>query len=364
MKRILIIISLFFVVSCSSNSENETTEDVPQQYELLAIQPADIELYSEYAASIKGRQDIRIIPRIEGYLKAIYVKEGEQVTEGQLLFSIDDASYRAAVQSAEANVQQTAAALDKAKLEYEGKKQLFDKQIISNYELTTAQSDLAVANANLSAAKAALVSARNELSYTELRSPSDGVIGRIRYRKGDFVNQSMQDGLTTVADNRNMRVYFSMNEKTMTEYLCRYKTMDSAVANMPELKLRLSTGDVYNKNGRVETISGIVEENTGAVSVCAIFDNADGILLSGSTCKIIVPAVKKHVVAIPQEATYEIQDKLFVYKVNDGKAVSTLIEVESLNDGKSYIVTSGLSFGDVIIAQGASFLVGGETIQN
>lgn len=364
MKKILVFILLFFMVSCSSNSGNETTEDVPQQYELLTIQPVDIELYSEYAASIKGRQDIRIIPRIEGYLKAIYVKEGEKVTEGQLLFSLDDAAYRAAVQSAEANVQQVAAALDKAKLEFEGKKQLFDKQIVSNYELTTAQSDLAVANANLSAAKAALVSARNELGYTELRSPSDGVIGRIRYRKGDFVNQSMQDGLTTVADNRNMRVYFSMNEKTVTEYLCRYKTMDSAVANMPELKLRLSTGNVYSKTGRVETISGIVEENTGAVSVCAIFDNADGILLSGATCKIIVPTMKKHIIAIPQESTYEIQDKLFVYKVNDGKAVSTLIEVEDLHDGKHYVVKKGLSFGDVIIAKGASFLVDGETVLN
>lgn len=348
------------IAACGGQRQDEGGE--AKQYDLLTIAASDHELTTEYAASLKGQQDIRIIPRIEGYLQGIYVKEGQRVKEGQLLFRVDAATYRAAVESADANVQQMTAALEKAQLEYDGKRQLHAKNIISDYELATAQSDLAVAKANLAAAKAALVSARNELSYTELRSPSDGVVGRIRYRKGDFVSPNLQEGLTVVADNSVIRAYFSMSERDLMEYLYQYKTMDAAVRNMPEVGLMLSGGRLYDRGGRVESISGIVDETTGAVSVCALFDNRDGILLSGGTGKIVMPIVRKNAIVIPQEATYEIQDKVYVMKVVDGRATATIIGVEPQNDGQSYVVTSGLKEGDVIIAKGTGFVQEGERV--
>ncbi len=348
------------MLSCASRQQNEGDE--AKHYELLTITASDHELSTEYAASLKGQQDIRIIPRIEGYLQGIYVKEGQQVKEGQLLFRVEAATYRAAVEAANANVQQMTAALGKAQLEHEGKRKLYAKNVISDHELALSESELDMAKANLAAAQAALTSARNDLSYTELRSPSDGVVGRIRYRKGDFVSSNLQEGLTIVADNRHIRAYFSMSETVLMDYLSEHKTMEAAVNQMPEVRLLLPNGQFYGQTGLVESISGIVDETTGAVSVCALFDNRDGLLLSGGTGKIVMPSVRKNAIVIPQEATYSIQDKVYVMKVVDGKAVSTIIQVAPQNNGKEYVVVGGLESGDVIIAKGAGFVEDGTKI--
>ena len=360
MKRMIWLLLPMVMLSCASRQQNEGDE--PKHYDLLTITASDHELTTEYAASLKGQQDIRIIPRIEGYLQGIYVKEGEQVKEGQLLFRVEAATYRAVVEAANANVQQMTAALEKAQLEYEGSRKLHAKNVISDHELALSKSELDMAKANLAAAQATLTSARNELSYTELRSPSDGVVGRIRYRKGDFVSPNLQDGLTVVADNRHIRAYFSMSETVLMDYLSEHKTMEAAVHQMPEVRLLLPNGQFYGQTGRVESISGIVDEATGAVSVCALFDNCDGILLSGGTGKIVMPSVRKNAIVIPQEATYEIQDKVYVYKVVDGKTVSTIVQVAPQNNGKEYMVISGLQEGDVIVAKGAGFVQEGESV--
>ena len=259
-------------------------------------------------------------------------------------------------------MQMMTAALDKAQLEYNGKKNLRQKSVVSDFELSLAESDLNVAKANLAAAKAALTSARNDLRYTEIRSPSNGVVGRIFYRKGDLVGPSIEDGLTVVADNQQMRVYFSMTESVVMQYLSEHKSLEEAVKQMPELRLQLPNGTIYEQQGRVESISGVVDERTGAVSVCARFDNPDGMLLSGGTGKIVIPTELHNAIVIPQEATYDIQDKVYVVKVVDGKAVASMIQVESATDGKSYVVTGGLKAGEVIVAKGAGFVKEGTRI--
>ena len=359
--RLLILATaLFLMVSCQNKAQNEQNE--PEIHELLTVTAQDYTLDAEYPASIQGAQDIKIIPRVEGHLMGVYVKEGERVREGQLLFRLDDAPSRAAVESANANVQMMTAALDKAQLEYNGKKNLRQKSVVSDFELSLAESDLNVAKANLAAAKAALTSARNDLRYTEIRSPSNGVVGRIFYRKGDLVGPSIEDGLTVVADNQQMRVYFSMTESVVMQYLSEHKSLEEAVKQMPELRLQLPNGTIYEQQGRVESISGVVDERTGAVSVCARFDNPDGMLLSGGTGKIVIPTELHNAIVIPQEATYDIQDKVYVVKVVDGKAVASMIQVESATDGKSYVVTGGLKAGEVIVAKGAGFVKEGTRI--
>ena len=355
----MIIVSVL-VMSCQNKSKEEQNE--PENYELLTITAQDFTLNAEYPASIQGNQDIKIIPRVEGHLMGVYVKEGERVREGQLLFRLDDAAYRAAVESANANVQIMTAELNKAKIEFEGQKALHEKTFLSDYGLELAKSDYSVAQANLTVAKAALTSARNDLSYTEIRSPSNGVVGRIPYRKGDLVGPNIQDGLTVVADNRQMRVYFAITENEVMQYLSEYKNLDEAINQMPELRLQLPNGIIYEYPGRAESISGVVDERTGAVSVCARFDNPNGMLLSGGTGKIIIPTELHNAVIIPQEATYSIQDKVYVVKVIDGKAVTSMIQVERATDGKSYVVTKGLKAGEVIIAKGAGFVKEGTKI--
>ena len=358
--RYLMMILPFLLYSCGNNSSKEQNE--PEQHELITVVAQDYTLKTEYPASIQGNQDIRIIPRVEGYLMGVYVKEGEPVREGQLLFRLDDATYRAAEESANANVLMMESALIRAQLEYDGKKTLRQQDIISDFELSLAESDLNVAKANLAAAKAALTSARNDLSYTEIRSPSDGVVGRIHYRKGDLVGPSIQDGLTMVADNSQMRVYFSMTENTVMQYLAEYQSLADAINHFPELQLQLPNGLVYDRTGHVESISGVVDERTGAVSVCARFHNPKGMLLSGGTGKIVIPTELHNAIVIPQEATYDIQDKVYVVKVIDGQAVASMIKVERTTDGKSYVVTDGLKTGEVIIAKGAGFVKEGTRI--
>ena len=356
----LLVMLFFLMISCRNGLQQEQRNT--GNHELLTIVAQDFTLNTGYAAIIKGLQDISIIPRIEGYLQGIYVKEGDRVKAGQLLFRIDDAVWKAAVAEASANQQQMSAAMEKAQLEFEGKQKLHEKNVISDYELATAKSDLAVAKANLAAAQASLTSAQKNLSYTELRSPSDGVVGRIPYRKGDYVSPSIAYGLTRISDNGQMRVYFSMTEAKIMEYLSAYKSLTAAIEAMPELRLQFPNGQYYERTGRVESISGIIDEQTGAVSVCALFDNPEGVLLSGGTAKIVMPMVHASAIVIPQEATYSIQDKVYVMKVVDGRAVSTIIQVENQNNGKDYVVTDGLSAGDVIIAKGAGFVQEGTEI--
>ena len=359
--RLLILVAaLLLMVSCQNKAKKEQNE--PEIHELLTVTSKDYTINAEYPASIQGNQDIKIIPRVEGHLMGVYVKEGERVREGQLLFRLDDATLRAAVESANANVQIMTAELNKAKIEFEGKKALHENTFLSDYGLEIAESDYSIAQANLAAAKAALTSARNDLSYTEIRSPSNGVVGRIFYRKGDLVGPSIEDGLTVVADNQQMRVYFSMTESVVMQYLSEHKSLEEAVKQMPELRLQLPNGTIYEQQGRVESISGVVDERTGAVSVCARFDNPDGMLLSGGTGKIVIPTELHNAIVIPQEATYDIQDKVYVVKVVDGKAVASMIQVESATDGKSYVVTGGLKAGEVIVAKGAGFVKEGTRI--
>ena len=154
-----------------------------------------------------------------------------------------------------------------------------------------------------------------------------------------------------------------MTEKTVMQYLSEHKSMEAAIRQMPELRLQLPNGTLYEHTGRVESISGVVDERTGAVSVCARFDNPNGMLLSGGTGKVILPTSLHNAIVIPQEATYDIQDKVYVVKVVEGKAVASMIQVESATDGKSYVVIDGLKAGEVIIAKGAGFVKEGTTIK-
>lgn len=360
MKKLLFLCA---VILSACTGRQPQIEEGAKEYELLTVETKNHTVDAEYAAQIRGAQDIRIIPRVDGYLQAVNVKEGDQVKKGQLLFVIDQVAYRAAVKTASAGVQQAVAQVAKAQQDLEGKTMLRERQVVSDFDLNQTRRDLDVAKANLEAARAQLEAARNNLSFTELRSPSDGVIGRLPYRKGDYVGPSIQDGLTVVSDNKQMFVYFSMTESRVMDYLAEYSSMQEAISHMPELSLALAGGKMYDKKGFVESVSGIVDDQTGSVSVRAIFPNAESRLLSGGTARVVMPQVHKDAIVIPQEATYEIQDKVYVYKVINGKASSTIIDVERLHDGTHFIVNKGLKKGDVIIAKGAGLVREGAEVK-
>lgn len=333
-------------------------------YKTLNVTLSDRMLHSDFPATIQGKQDVKIYPQISGLITRICINEGADVKKGQTLFVIDQTSYRAALETAEANVESAEANVATAQMTADSKEELFRENVVSNFDLQQARNTLRSAKASLAQARAELTNARNNLSYTEIKSPVDGTAGMSSYRIGALVSPSISTPLISVSDNGEMYVYFSMTEKQILALSRQNGSLTNALEAMPEVGLLLSDGSEYPEKGKVDAISGIIDPSTGAVTLRAVFPNADHILRSGGTGNVRLPYEKKGVIVIPQSATYELQDKVFVYKVVDGKTKSAQIAVFGINNGKEYIVEAGLTTGDVIIAEGAGLLRDGMTVGN
>lgn len=350
-------------VSC----KHEGAEETIQEYETMSIERQTLDIPESYSASIRGSQDVDIYPQVSGTITRVCVTEGQRVKRGETLFVIDRVPYQAALRTANANVRAAKAKVETAKMDLESKKVLFDEQVISEYELSTARNALAMAQAELDQMSAQELDARNSLSYTEVKSPVNGVVGTLKYRIGSLVSPSMNEPLTTVSDNAVVYVYFSMNENRWRSLVREYDTAEDAIKHMPEVKLRLNDGEIYPLVGKIASVSGIVNDRTGSVSVRCEFPNEKGELLSGSIGNVILPDVRKDAIVIPQRTANELQDKLFVYAVEDRdnshfvKAVE--IKVGKMNNGKNYVVRSGLKEGDVIISNGVGLLRDGMEIK-
>lgn len=319
-------------------------------------------LSQSYTAVINGRQSVEIRPQVSGTITQVCIAEGAQVKKGQTLVIIDQVPYKAALETAIANVKSAEASVATARLTADSKEQLFKENVVSAFDLQTARNSLLQAEATLAQAKAEEVNARNDLSYTEVKSPVDGVSGMLPYRVGALVDASITTPLTTVSDDTEMYVYFSMTESQVLSLIRQYKTLDEAMKQMPEVELKLSDGLTYAHKGRIDAISGTIDTSTGAVSLRATFPNPEHMLRNGGSGTVIFPYIKENVLIVPQEATYEIQDKIFVYKVVDGKATSSQVSVFPVNNGKEYIVESGLEEGETIIAEEAGLVQEGTVV--
>lgn len=312
-----------------------------------------------YPAIIKGKTDIAIRPQVTGFITKVHVDEGQQVRKGDVLFTLDQVQFQAAVDQAQAAVNTAQASVNTAQLTADNKKKLLDKNIISQYEYDMAVNQLTSAKAALAQAQAALVSARKNLAYTTVTAPSDGYVGTIPAREGSLASPSSAQPLTTVSDNSQVYAYFSLTEKDLLELAdSGAVTVNQAIASMPEVNLRLSNGTTYPLPGKVATVSGVIDGATGSASVRALFNNTNGLLRSGSTGTIVIPRVSENVITIPQASTYELQDKRFVYVVTDSNTtVPTPVVVEPVTDGRTFVVKSGLNPGDRIVTEGVGSVV-------
>ena len=346
-----ICLSLF-----SCGKQQQSGFNMIKELPVATLQPKSVELNTSYPATIKGRQDIEIRPNVSGFITQLCVDEGATVHKGQLLFVIDPVQYEEAVKVAEANVAT-------AQLTADNKAELAKKNIISEYDKQMAFNTLASQKATLAQAKAQLINAKQNLSYTKVVSPSNGVVGTIPLRVGSLVSPSSVTPLTTVSDNSEMFAYFSLNEKQILE-LAREHGANNLVQNLPEVQLKLSDGTLYNKKGKIATISGIIDQSTGTSNLRAAFQNPDQLLRSGNTGDILVPIKLDSAILVPQAATYEMQDKRFVYVVQDDSTVkNTEIKILNVDDGKNFVVTSGLKAGDRIVLEGAGTLKDGAQIK-
>ena len=365
MKRTAIVILLLcglLATACKEGTKTAPKGDT--LYETLEVTLGDRTLSTGYSAAISGVQTVEIRPQVSGMITDILIEEGESVRKGQVLFIIDQTPYKAAYEIAVANVKSAEASLSTAKLIYESNKKLFEQDVVSEFDLMTAQNDLTDAEARLTLCKAEEVNASNNLSYTEVRSPVNGVASMIPYRVGALVSSNITQPLVTVSDDSRVYAYFSMAENQMLDMVKQYGSLKEAIKQMPEVELVMSNGDLYEHTGKINAISGTISESTGAVSIRAVFSNRNHLLRNGGSGTIIIPVSLKDCIAIPQAATFELQDRIFVYKVVNGKASATEIHVTPQNNGIEYIVTDGLEVGDIIVAEGAGLIKEGTIIKS
>jgi membrane fusion protein (multidrug efflux system) len=296
----------------------------------------------EYVSQIQSVRNIEVRAQEKGYLESINVDEGQLVHAGQLLFKIMPKIFEAELQKAQAQVKQ-------AELEEMNTKTLSDKNIVS-------KSELAMAQAKLDEAKADEAMARLHLSLTEIRAPFDGITDRIRFKLGSLIDEGSL--LTTLSDNKNVYAYFNVSEN---EYL-DYKSMAGSDKNKT-VSLMLANGQEHKYKGTIETVEGEFDNETGNIAFRAKFPNPDFLLKHGETGKVRMTVPVSNALIIPQKATYEIQDKVFVFVVDKNNVISSrnISIAKGLPD--IYMVSSGLAEGEKILLEGVQNVKDGDKIQ-
>lgn len=335
-----------------------------KQFAVETLQPTNVELKSSYPTTIRGKQDVEIRPQVAGFITKLCVDEGATVHKGQPLFIIDQVQYEAAVKQAEAGVKVAQSSVATEELTYKNKVELHNKKIISDYELQAAKNTLASKQASLAQAEAQLVNARQNLSYTVVSSPSDGIVGSIPYRIGSLVSASVATPLTTVSQFSEMYAYFSLTEKELLGLIRKDAGEKKMIESFPAVELQLADGTLYDQSGKVETISGVIDPATGSVTLRALYPNPNHLLRSGGTGTVLIPYKMENAIVVPQKATYEVQDKKFVYVLQpDNTIKNTEIQVFNVDNGSDYVVMSGLKAGDKIVVENVNTLKDGQSIE-
>ncbi|MBP1222506.1 efflux RND transporter periplasmic adaptor subunit [Flavobacterium sp. 1355] len=363
-----ILAASIVIASCGKKDDKSAQAGgAPQvkEYKTLILQPQSATLNTDYPASIQGQENIEIRPRVEGYIEKIYVDEGAVVKTGQPLFKINAPEYEQQVRTATASIKSAQASVSTAKLAVNKVKPLVDKGIISKYELESAQYNYESAMATLAQANAALVNAKVNLGYTTVTSPVNGVVGSIPFRLGSLVGSNTAEPLTTVSSIGNVYAYFAMNEKVLLSFTKSASgSLAQKIKQLPAVSLLLSDGTEYTEKGRIETVNGLINTETGTVNIRARFPNPRGIIRSGSSTTVRIPNEIKDGLLIPQSATFELQDKIFAVTVGkDGKTKNVNITVMENTPGNYYVVTSGLNSGDQIVLEGVATLKDGSQIK-
>lgn len=368
---LLSALASFLFVACGGGAQQGMTRGAQgaQPYPVLELQPRSIELTSSYPATLEGLQTVEIRPRVQGYIVEMPVDEGELVSKGEVLFRLNSEQYQQEVRSARANVKAAEAAVNTAEDEVQRYEQLVNKEIVSDYQLQSARNNLQAKQAALAQAQAALENALVNLSYTSIKSPTDGVMGRIPYRIGSLVNSGITQPMTIISSISRVNAYFSMSERELLEMTKAVateggnQTLKERIAEMPKVSLILPDNSKYDHKGTLRLASGLIDRETGSASFRAIFPNPEQILRTGGSANVQIPVHRESAIVIPKKATYEVQNKRFVYAVTDSNIVeSTEITTFPMATEKLYVVETGLSANDRIITAGMEGLRDGAKV--
>ena len=339
-------------------------KEVKTSYETMTVEKTNIEVPMKFSAKLKGQADVTISPQVSGQLMRICVTEGQQVTKGQTLFVIDSRNAQLDLEAAQANLQAALAAENSAKLEYDSNKNLFEKNIVSQYMLNNSENSYKQAQASVAQARASVNRAKVNLGFCTITAPVSGLIGEIPVRTGDQVSPATQ--LTIVSGNQQIDAEFSVTESLVERMVSAGATAsdkEKLMAEMPDVTFVMKNGTEYQHKGRISSLTGMVNATTGTISVKASFPNPEGQLYSGIQGTVVIPSTKLGVMVIPQVAVVKLQSKQQVYKVKaDSTATAIDVTTEDIGNGQDFIVTSGLNVGDKIVTVGANNIQEGQQV--
>lgn len=343
---------LLSFTACNENTESSRANNAPQAapYPVVKVERRDVTTYKDYPTSLEGEVSSEVRPKIQGYINEVLVDEGDRVKKGQVLFRLETQSMNQEAAAAKANV-------NAAQVEVNKLKPLVEKNIISEVQLETAK-------AKLEQAKSSYNSIAANIDYANVKSPVDGVVGSINYRKGALAGPQDPKPLTRVSSIEDVFAYFSMNEKDFLNFLqhAEGETQEERIQNLPKVKLLLANGEEYEKEGSIETISGDIDPQTGTVTFRALFNNSSGLLRSGGSGTVLVPENYKNALVVPALSTFEQQGKKMVYKVQaDTLAPATITVADEA--GNLYVVSEGLEQGQEILAKGVNKVRPGAAIK-
>lgn len=357
-----LVVSLM-LAGCSHSADNGAGSIKEVRTMVVDTQMVAVPLRSP--AQLRGKVDIAIVPQVNATIESVLVHEGDRVEKGQTMFVLNQTAYQAAVENAEAGVASAQVAVETQELELEAKQQLLDKNIISQHEYQVQENRVKMARASLAEAKAVLKRAANDLNYTVIRAPHTGVVGAINYKQGALVGPAIEQPMTIVSDNSVVYAYTSVSGDQYMSYINLYGTKEKMLRSLPDFSLILGKDVYYSHKGRMETISGIIDQNTGAVSMRIAFPNPDGILTTGGGGQVEV-VFDERAITLPRTAVFGIQDKNYVYQLEPADSLyvlrQTIVDVYRLND-TTYVVNGGLQAGEIVVTEGVKKLSNGEVVK-
>ncbi len=363
----LLGILLFALAACGGKDPaGQGDSKTPKTYRVLPLKRGFITLYNDYPATLQGQNVVEIRPKVDGFIEQVFVDEGAVVRRGQPLFRINNPQFQQDLLTAQAGVSSIEARVADARLQVMKTKPLVDEGIISKYQLQSAQLALRAQEAALAQAKAAVANAQTNVGYTTITSPVDGVVGLLPLRQGSLVSSNMTTPLTTLSSSGNIYAYFAQTERDLLAFSRSHSgaTLQQKLASLPPVTLLLADGTEYPQKGRVQTASGLISNNTGSVSLRAVFPNPQGVLATGGSAVVRIPQHLENVVLIPQAATYELLDKRLVYVVDaQNRLHSVPVTVTPVPGGDLFVVNEGLREGDRVVTEGLIGLKDSMTIK-
>ena len=360
---ILLGLIMLLIYSCSS-SPAAAPPPPPPSLPVASIVSGTDTTYQEYPASVEGTVNVEVRPQVSGTLDKVFVDEGSYVKAGEPLFKINDQPYRAALNNALASQHAAESAAANAQLEVDKLTPLVQNKVVSEYQLKTAKAAYDVAKANIEQAKANVSTAQINVGYTLIKAPVNGYIGRLLKKQGSLVGPTDPQSLTQLSDVHDVHVYFSLSEKDFVNFKEQYpgETLRDKLKQLPSVSLLLADNSVYAKQGKVDMIDGQFDKTTGAITLRANFANPQGLLRSGNTGKVRLSLQHKDALIVPESATIDMQDKVFVFTVGDSSKVKKQAITIIGKNGNNYLVKDGVKVGDQIVLSGIDHLQEGMVI--